>query len=111
MPEAKQSFTEDIPQRISKAPEKAADVDAIFLFKISGDGGGTWTVNLKEGSLGVSEGEVDGQEPNCTIEVSDEDWKSMSDNPSSAMQLYFAGKIKVSGNAMLATKLQQILAD
>ena len=34
----------------------------------------------------------------------------MSENPGAAMQLYFQGKLKVSGNAMLATKLQQILA-
>ncbi len=38
-----------------------------------------------------------------------DDWKSISENPGAAMQLYFTGKLKVSGNAMLATKLQQIM--
>ena len=33
----------------------------------------------------------------------------MSETPGAAMQLYFQGKLKVTGNAMLATKLQQIL--
>ncbi|MEM6961003.1 MAG: SCP2 sterol-binding domain-containing protein [Myxococcota bacterium] len=109
MPDAQTSFTKDIPERIAKDPQKAANLDAVFLFKISGNDGGTWTVSLKEGSVGVSEGE--GEDANCTIEMSSDDWKGMSDNPSSAMQLYFAGKIKVSGNAMLATKLTEILTD
>ena len=38
------------------------------------------------------------------------DWATISANPGAAMQLYFTGKLKVTGNAMLATKLQKLLA-
>lgn len=107
MPDAKTSFEKDIPEKITADPEKAKAVDAIFLFQITGDGGGTWTVNLKD-DLGVTEGDAGNAE--CTIEVSDEDWVQISDDPANAMQLYFSGQLKVSGNAMLATKLQEILA-
>ena len=106
MPDAKTSFEKEIPERISNDPDKAKTVGAIYLFKITGDDGGEWTVDLKE-DPGVKQGDQGNAE--CTIEVSSDDWKTISENPSQAMQLYFQGKLKVSGNAMLATKLQQIL--
>jgi putative sterol carrier protein len=107
MADAKTDFEQVIPGKISADPDKAKNIGAIYLFKINGDGGGTWTVNLKD-DPGVKEGDSGNAE--CTLEMSTDDWKSISENPQSAMQLYFQGKLKVSGNAMLATKLQQILS-
>lgn len=108
MPDAKTDFTKNLPEKIAADPDAARTVNAVFLFKINGDDGGTWTLDLKGDDVGVKDGEVG--TPDCTLELSADDWKSISDNPSSAMALYFQGKLKVSGNAMLATKLQQILA-
>jgi putative sterol carrier protein len=45
----------------------------------------------------------------CTITMSNEDFKAIRANPQAAMQLFFQGKLKVQGNPMLATKLQKIL--
>lgn len=106
MADAKTDFEQNIPEKINKDPEKAKNIGAIFLFKINGDDGGIWTVNLKD-DPSVKEGDSGNAE--CTLEMSSEDWKNISDNPQAAMQLYFQGKLKVSGNAMLATKLQQLL--
>lgn len=104
---AQELFNEQVPQAISQHPDKAKEIGAVYLFKITGDDGGTWTVDLKSDEPGVKEGDAGGAD--CTLEMTSEDWKSISDNPQSAMQLYFQGKLKVSGNAMLATKLQQLL--
>lgn len=107
MPDAKVSFTEVIPANILRDPDKARAVDGIFVFRISGEQGGTWTLNLKD-ALGVSEGEV--AEPDCIIELTNDEWHKMTDNPNSAMQLYFGGKLKVTGNAMLALRLQAVIS-
>lgn len=107
MSDAKTSFETEIPAKIRKDPDAAKEVGAIFLFKISGDGGGEWTVNLKD-DLGVVSGDAGNSE--CTIELSATNWEKISSNPAAAMELYFAGELMVSGNAMLATKLQQILS-
>ena len=107
MADAKTDFSEKIPNKIQADPEASKAIGAVFLFKISGDDGGTWTVNLKD-DLGVKEGEHG--EPDVTLELSDEDWATISDDPQAAMNLFFQNKLKVSGNPMLATKLQQILA-
>lgn len=106
MPDAQTDFGSRLPQKIASDPEKARAIGAVYLFRITGDGGGTWTIDCKN-EPGVYEGErgpID-----CTLEVSADDWKTISDNPGAAMQLFFTGKLKVSGNAMLATKLQQLL--
>lgn len=106
MADAQSDFSTRLPAKITGDLEKAKAVGAVFVFKITGDGGGTWTIDCKN-DIGVREGAAEGAD--CTLELSAEDWKSISENPGAAMQLYFTGKLKVSGNAMLATKLQQIL--
>ena len=106
MADAKTDFTQKIPGKISSDPDKAKAINAVFLFKINGDGGGVWTVDCKN-TPGVTEGDKGGAD--CTLELSNDDWKAISENPQSAMQLYFQGRLKVAGNAMLATKLQQII--
>jgi putative sterol carrier protein len=106
MSDVKTDFEEKFPARIAKDPAKSAAIGAVFLFKISGDEGGTWTLNLKD-DPGVKAGEhppVD-----CTLEMTAEDWRTINTDPSAAMKLFFTGKLKVTGNAMLATKLQQFL--
>jgi putative sterol carrier protein len=106
MPDPHTSFTQDIPRSIANDLDKAKAVDAIFLFKVNGEGGGVWTVNMKD-APGVSDG--DAGNADCAIEISTEDWKAMTEKPGSAMQFFMQGKIKVSGNALLATKLQSVI--
>ena len=106
MPNAQTDFTKTLPEKIAGDPDNAKEIDAIFLFKISGDDGGTWTVDCRD-DLGVHDGEHG--EADVTLELTNEDWEAISENPAMAMQLYFQGKLKVTGNAMLATKLQGIL--
>jgi 3-hydroxyacyl-CoA dehydrogenase/3a,7a,12a-trihydroxy-5b-cholest-24-enoyl-CoA hydratase len=84
------------------------DVAAVYLFKISGPDGGTWTVDLKGSPFKCVAG-VEGT-ANCTIEASDDDFRSMLDGGmGAAMQLFFSGKLKVAGDPNLATKLGKLL--
>jgi putative sterol carrier protein len=106
MADAQTDFSSRLPQKIASNPEKAKAINAVFLFKITGEGGGTWTIDCKN-EPGVYEGQRG--TPDCTLELSAADWKTISEKPSEAMSLFFTGRLKVSGNAMLATKLQQLL--
>lgn len=106
MADAQSDFSTRLPNKISGDIEKAKAIGAVFVFKINGEGGGTWTIDCKN-DIGVRPGAAEGAD--CTLELAVEDWNTISANPGAAMQLYFTGKLKVSGNAMLATKLQQIL--
>jgi hypothetical protein len=103
--DAQELFNEQIPAALNKHPDKAKEVNAIYCFKITGDGGGTWTVDLTaDPPTCAAEESASAQ---CTIEVSHDDFKTMLGDPQAGMQLYFQGKLKVTGDPMLATKLQQ----
>lgn len=103
--DAKELFDERVPKALAQFPDKAREVDAIYCFKITGDGGGEWTVDLASDPPSVSQGDKGNAQ--CTIEVAHEDFKAMLGDPQAGMQLYFQGKLKVTGDPMLATKLQQ----
>jgi hypothetical protein len=107
MADAKQIFDEQLPQALAKNPDQAREIGAIYCFKIGGDGGGTWTVDLMSNPPTCTPGET--TKAQCTIDVGHEDFKAMLANPALGMQLYFQGKLKVGGNVMLATNLQTIL--
>jgi len=101
-------FDEKVPAVLKTSPEKVKDVAAVYLFKISGADGGTWTVDLVSTPPTCTPGEHG--TPQCTIEASDADFKAMIDGGmQSAMSLFFSGKLKVSGDPMLATKLCKLL--
>ena len=97
-----------MPQALAKSPDKAKEVGAVYVFKITGDGGGEWTVDLKSDSPGITKGVQPGA--NCTIEVANSDFVDMLQNPAKGMQLFMQGKLRVTGDPMLAMKLQQLFA-
>ena len=103
--DAQELFNEQVPEALAKFPEQARDVNAIFCFKITGEGGGTWTVDLAGDPPSCQARDTGNAQ--CTIEVSHDDFRTMRSDPQTGMQLYFQGKLKVSGDPMLATKLQQ----
>ena len=103
--DAKELFDELVPVALKKNPEKAKEVNAVYLFKITGNGGGEWTVDLVNDPPSCLPG--DKGTAQCTIELEHDDFKAMLLDPQVGMQLYFQGKLRVSGDPMLATKLQQ----
>jgi hypothetical protein len=104
----KEFFDKKVPEELSKHPDKAKDVAAVYLFKISGPDGGTWTADLKSSPPTCVAGA--GAAPQCTIEASDADFRAMIDGGmQTAMQLFFSGKLKVQGDPNLATKLSKLL--
>jgi putative sterol carrier protein len=103
--DAKELFDELVPKALERFPDKAREVNAIYCFKVTGEGGGDWTVDLTGDPPTVTQG--DNGSAQCTIEVAHDDFKTMLGDPQAGMQLYFQGKLKVTGDPMLATKLQQ----
>ena len=103
---ATETFDVAVPEGLLKYPDKAREVNAIYTFKISGEGGGDWTVDLTSDPPTCVRG--DSGKAQCTIVIAHEDFQSMLKDPNAGMQLYFQGKLRVSGDPMLAMKLQQL---
>jgi SCP-2 sterol transfer family len=103
-------FDEKVPAVLKTSPEKARDVAAVYLFKISGPDGGTWTVDLVSTAPPPTRAPAAHPTPQCTVEASDADFRGMVDGGmQAAMSLFFSGKLKVGGDPMLATKLSKLL--
>lgn len=104
----KEFFDKRVPDALAQQPEKAKEVAAVYLFKISGPDGGTWTADLVAEPPTIKTGAAGS--PQCTIEATDDDFRTMIDGGMQvAMQLFFSGKLKITGDPNLATKLSKLL--
>jgi len=86
--------------------DKAAGVDAVFQFDLSGDGGGQYWVQVAGGKFEAGEGTHDS--PSITIAATAEDYVKIVNGEMNAMSAFMAGKVKVKGDMGLAMKLQTI---
>lgn len=102
----KEIFEEDLPKGIAEHSDKAKEINAIYQFDITGEGGGTWVIDLTKDAEWVTEGASDAAQ--CTIEVSGEDWLGIMSGELNAMQAFMMGKLRVSGDMALATRLQSL---
>jgi hypothetical protein len=101
-------FGRRVPEALEANPARAKDVAAIYLFKIAGADGGSWTANLAASPPWCKPGVI-GQ-PQCTIEVTDSDFCAMVDGGmQAAMQLLMAGRLKIAGDPALIAQLTKVL--
>ncbi len=102
-------FNEEIPARLAAHPDAAKQVGAKFQINVTGDGGGAWFIDVSDSGPSSKAGE--GESPDVTITISSEDFQKLLENPAAnGMQLFFAGKLKLTGNPMLAQKLGKLFS-
>lgn len=100
-------FNETLPAGIAAHPDKAKEIGAKFQMNITGEGGGEWFIDLTDSGPKSSAGNPGGAD--VTITIATEDFQKLVENPqANGMQLFFAGKLKVTGNQMLAMKLSKL---
>lgn len=100
------SIFDRIPEAFNA--DAAQGVDAVFQFEITGEGGGTWNVIIKDGSCEVQEGPHD--DPSVTMAMSTETWMGIVNKELNGIQAFMSGKLKVSGDMMLAQKYQSLFS-
>jgi putative sterol carrier protein len=77
---------------------------ASYVFAI--DGAGTWTVNVDQGNVTVTEGDHGGD---CTISTSERTFERILDGKQNPLTAYMTGKLKVKGDVGAAMKLKDLL--
>ena len=103
----KKLFNDELPAAIAKNPDKAKEIGHVFQMNITGADGGEWTIDTTASGPSCKAGKVDNAE--CSITIADADFQKLAENPqANGMQLFFAGKLKVAGNQMLAMKLSKL---
>ena len=106
---AKSILEEEIPAVLKAKPELAKDINAVIHFNITGDKGGTWTVDLTKPDNWVSSG-ANGT-AKMTITCSDADFVKIRQKQLNAQMAAMQGKLKFKPMDMgLAMKLGKLLA-
>lgn len=88
------------------SPEKAQGMDASVMFDLSGEDGGQWTVQIKDGKASYEKEAIDN--PTATIKMSAEDYAKMTKGELNAMTAFMTGKIKVDGDLNTVMKFQSL---
>jgi putative sterol carrier protein len=103
----------DVKEVFGKFPQSfnakaAKTLDAVFQFDISGENGGNWNVIIKDGTCQVNQGKHSG--PTVTLTMSEETWLAMVNKQLNGMQAFMSGKLKVSGDIMLAQRIPDLFS-
>jgi putative sterol carrier protein len=105
---AKSILETEIPATLQSNPALAKDINAVIQFVITGDAGGTWTLDLTKPSDWVSSG-AQGT-PKMTITCSDQDFVKIRQKQLNAQMAAMQGKLKFKPMDMgLAMKLGKLL--
>src|SRR5579864_7366839 len=87
-------------------PSAAAGLNKTFQWNITGDEAGKWAFRVADGIGETIPGGV--EKPDVTFTASDKDWIAITEGKLDAMNAFMTGKLRVSGDMMLAMKLQQL---
>ena len=87
-------------------PEKAAGVNVLFQFSISGGGGGDWFVEVKDAACKVEAGKA--EKPTTTIKMADGDFLALIAGKLDGMQAYTSGKLKVEGDILKSQLISRL---
>jgi NAD(P)-dependent dehydrogenase (short-subunit alcohol dehydrogenase family)/putative sterol carrier protein len=84
----------------------AGGAAVVFQYCISGDGGGDWSVDIKNGACTVASGIH--ASPTCTLKINSGDFLDLMNGKVNAMKAYTSGKLKIEGDIMKSQLLEKI---
>jgi putative sterol carrier protein len=85
-------FIMQLPSKVN--PEALTDKETTFHFKISGEGGGDFTANVKNGQFEVKEG-LEG-DAKCVVTTADSILMEIIKGERNPQMAVFTGKLKIS---------------
>ena len=108
MSNAQEIIEKDIPAALQQKPELAKDINSVIHFNITGDNGGTWTLDCTKSDGWVTKG-AEGT-PKMTVTVSNDDFVKIRSKQLNAQMAAMQGKLKFKPMDMgLAMKLGKLL--
>jgi putative sterol carrier protein len=84
-------------------PEKAAGVDAVVQYHLTGEEGGDWIITIKDGKCTVKEGVA--ENPKMTMTADAREFAAILLGKMDGMAAFMQGKLQLKGDLNLAMKL------
>ena len=100
-------FTKQIPSRLAEEPDLVRRIDGSYQFRLTGNGGGDWLVDLTRESDHCRQATVDNV--GVTITMSVPDFLGLVQGRLNGRMAFMQGKLKVEGDFSLAMKLKELL--
>jgi len=94
---------ETMPTRFNSAA--AAGMTKTLQWNITGDEAGVWAFKIVDGAGQLIPGGV--EKPDATFTTSGKDWLAIAEGKLDSMKAFMTGKLKVTGDMMLAMKVPQ----
>ena len=92
---------EEMPKRLD--PEAAEGVDTIMRINLTGNAGGTYYLEIREGKATISDRSI-GQ-PQLTMSISAVDWVALIEGRLNGKIAFMNGKLKMMGDLGMAMKI------
>ncbi|MET0594356.1 MAG: SCP2 sterol-binding domain-containing protein, partial [Polyangiaceae bacterium] len=80
--------------------------NAVFQFELAGDDGGQYNITVNDGTMKVETGTA--ATPSVTIKMAAADYLKLVNGQLNGTMAYMKGQMKVTGNLMLAQKMQAV---
>lgn len=84
-------------------PERAGRAKAVIQFRLSGEGGGDWYVQIKDKTCSVTEGVTDAAD--ATLQMSASDYVALATGKLGGMRAFTSGRVKASGDLSLLMRM------
>jgi putative sterol carrier protein len=86
--------------------DAAKGMNSVIQFNLSGDGGGNYYVEIKEGTATAQEGTH--ASPNMTMTLAASDYVDLIMGKLNGQMAFMSGKLKIAGDMGLAMKMQTL---
>lgn len=90
-------FINSLPERANA--DALADKETVFHFDVSGEGGGQYTVSVKDGKINVTPG-AEG-DARCTVKTTNDNFMAVINGSLNPLMAIMMGKLKISNQGEL----------
>jgi putative sterol carrier protein len=98
---------QEIERVMNEDPGPIKSLNVVYQYEITGEDSGTFQLLISEETVRVNEGSE--ASPDCTLKLSDHNFRKMIMGKLNGTAAFMTGKLKIQGSMGLALKLEGIL--
>jgi hypothetical protein len=99
-------FNELLPAAMLKNPEYFRRIGYQYTFRITGEGGGEWCVNVSQSGPSVMQGNLGNS--NLIIIMTADDFQGFYENPDTLTPLFFSERMGIAGDLEASGGMREI---